>query len=32
MATEIPKDSTTAFFTFFLIKNYQRILDPNPLM
>ena len=29
--TEISEDSVTVFYTFFLIKNYQRILDPNPL-
>ena len=29
--TEISEDSVTAFYIFFLIKNYQRILDPNPL-
>ena len=29
--TEISEDSVTIFTTFFLIKNYQRILDPNPL-
>ena len=29
--TEISEDSVTVFSTFFLIKNYQRILDPNPL-
>ena len=29
--TEISEDSVTVFPTFFLIKNYQRILDPNPL-
>ena len=31
MVTEISEDSVTAFYIFFLIKNYQRILDPNPL-
>ena len=29
--TEISEDSVTVFSTFFLIKNYQRILDLNPL-
>jgi len=29
--TEISEDSVTVFSTFFLIKNYQRILDSNPL-
>ena len=29
--TEISEDSVTVFSTFFLIKNYQRILDPNTL-
>ena len=31
MVTEISEDSVTAFYIFFLIKNYQRILNPNPL-
>jgi hypothetical protein len=29
--TEISEDSVTVFSTFFLIKNYQRMLDPNLL-
>lgn len=30
--TEISEDYITVFSTFFLIKNCQWILDPNPLM
>ena len=30
MVTEISEDSVTAFYIFFLIKNYQRIRKSEP--